>query len=255
MAGSTVKIVGHRGAPRLFAENSLAGLTHAAGLGIDAVELDVQVTSDGALVLAHDPWLDRITETGGIIADQDRAGLEQVTLTRERGTGLAFLPEVLEALAAMDCELHVEIKRDHRGLPYPDIAAKILAALEATGTISRAILTSFFPDDLRAVRALDNTVPILASINLASASALGGLEAAIRTFQAIDPACMIAFEKSLLRYNLDLCLALVARDRIGVWVVNDEDDLAHWLGHDIRQLTTDQPDVALGVRATVSGTV
>ena len=47
--------IGHRGAAALAPENSLAAIEAAAGVGVDAVELDVLRRADGILVLGHGP--------------------------------------------------------------------------------------------------------------------------------------------------------------------------------------------------------
>ncbi len=49
------EIHGHRGARALRPENTLPGLAYALALGVDAIEFDVTLTADGALILAHDP--------------------------------------------------------------------------------------------------------------------------------------------------------------------------------------------------------
>ncbi len=48
------EIHGHRGARALRPENTLPGLAHALAVGVDALEFDVTLTSDGGLILAHD---------------------------------------------------------------------------------------------------------------------------------------------------------------------------------------------------------
>src|SRR4051812_39752872 len=52
-----VERIGHRGAPREFPENSLPSFERALALGADAIELDVHVSSDGVVVVHHDPDL------------------------------------------------------------------------------------------------------------------------------------------------------------------------------------------------------
>ncbi len=65
-------IVGHRGAAGLAPENTVAAFDRASDEGADLLELDLQLTSDGELVVLHDPTLDRTTRgpaedcTGGI---------------------------------------------------------------------------------------------------------------------------------------------------------------------------------------------
>lgn len=52
-----MKIIGHRGARALSAENTIAGIEKGIAHGVDAVEIDVRVTKDGVAVLHHDPFL------------------------------------------------------------------------------------------------------------------------------------------------------------------------------------------------------
>lgn len=48
-------VLGHRGAPRLARENTLAAFEAALTGGADGIEFDVQLTADGVLVVHHDP--------------------------------------------------------------------------------------------------------------------------------------------------------------------------------------------------------
>ena len=59
---------------------------------------------------------------------------------------------------------------------------------------------------------------------------------------------IIAIEKGVLDPHWNEIVALVPLERLGVWVPNEEDELAYWLGKPIRQLTTDRPDRAVRLR-------
>jgi glycerophosphoryl diester phosphodiesterase len=52
--GARIEIIGHRGARGLRPENTLPGFAHALEIGVDAVELDVGLTADGAVICNHD---------------------------------------------------------------------------------------------------------------------------------------------------------------------------------------------------------
>lgn len=54
---STLKIIGHRGAAGLAAENTLEAIQAGLDARADEIEIDVRVTSDGVVVLSHDPWV------------------------------------------------------------------------------------------------------------------------------------------------------------------------------------------------------
>lgn len=56
-AGATagdLNVIGHRGAAGLLPENTLAGFKKAIELGVDSIELDIQLTSDNEAVVSHD---------------------------------------------------------------------------------------------------------------------------------------------------------------------------------------------------------
>jgi glycerophosphoryl diester phosphodiesterase len=76
--GRPCHVIGHRGAARLEAENTIPAFRRALELGADTVETDVSVTSDGRFALWHD-------------ADPD----DHVALARQLGAeSLAYSPDV-----------------------------------------------------------------------------------------------------------------------------------------------------------------
>src|SRR6478609_1568179 len=58
----------HRGGSLLAPENTFVAFDRGAALGADALELDIHATRDGALVVIHDPTLDRTTDGAGPVA-------------------------------------------------------------------------------------------------------------------------------------------------------------------------------------------
>ena len=77
---SSVIVAAHRGDWRNFPENSLEAIDNAVKMGVDIVELDVQRTKDGQLVLMHDPTLNRTTTGKGAIADTTLAYIKTLKL-------------------------------------------------------------------------------------------------------------------------------------------------------------------------------
>ena len=99
----STELVGHRGAPREYVENTLPSFARAIELGADAIELDVHATRDGAVVVHHDPLL----RDGRAIADLWVEETRRVTLAD--GSPIPILEEVLD-LAGTRCRLYVEVK-------------------------------------------------------------------------------------------------------------------------------------------------
>jgi glycerophosphoryl diester phosphodiesterase len=65
---SGVEVVAHRGASADVPEHTLGAYRHAVRLGADAVEYDVRMTRDGALVCVHDRRIDRTSTGRGVIS-------------------------------------------------------------------------------------------------------------------------------------------------------------------------------------------
>ena len=56
---------GHRGASGYAPENTMTAFEKAVELGADGIELDVQLTKDGELVVIHDETIDRVSGGSG----------------------------------------------------------------------------------------------------------------------------------------------------------------------------------------------
>ncbi len=244
-----VLIVGHRGARNLWPENSLAGFAKTRDLGIDGVEFDVHLSRDGQMMVIHDPSLERTTEGRGPVAERTAAELAETRLRDAGGEGVPTLDSVLDIYAGTTMELHIEIKTDFLGRPYPGLEEKLLDCVARRGLEQEAILTCFVPGVLETVRRLAPRQRVLGSLDRRSAELMGGLDGALARFTRIE-GCAVAVEKGLLADSLDLCRHRVGNDRLGAWVPNEPEDIAFWLSRPIRRITTDRPDLALAARAS-----
>lgn len=247
-------VVGHRGGSREFVENSLQGFRAVAQMErLDAVELDVHVSRDGALVVIHDPTLDRMTDGEGPVGSFDR---DQLAALRLRNTiaedgsflreGVPMLEDVLDIFASTSHQLQIELKTDALGNSYAGLEEKVLDTLEERGMLGRSMLTSFSPRVLATVRNLDSAVPLLASVNLRSVEMLGGVEKCLQTFAGI-PGCTITLDRKMLTALEALVPEAVDLRRVGAWVVNSRNDLEMAWRRGVRQITTDVPAFALEV--------
>jgi glycerophosphoryl diester phosphodiesterase len=61
--------IGHRGAAGYCPENTIASFKKALELGADYLELDIQMTKDGELVVIHDTTVNRTTNGKGRVKD------------------------------------------------------------------------------------------------------------------------------------------------------------------------------------------
>lgn len=70
--------IAHRGAAGYCPENTMASFKKAIELGADFIEIDVQLSRDGMLVVIHDPTLERTTNGSGYVRDHDFADLRKL---------------------------------------------------------------------------------------------------------------------------------------------------------------------------------
>lgn len=243
-------ITGHRGARELWPENSLTGFRNVLALGCDAVEFDVHLTDAGELVVIHDPTLDRTTDARGPVRALTPAARRA---TRLSGTDepVPTLDEVLAVLGPSGLALHVEIKLDADGRPYPGIAARVAGRLAAPGRAARACLTSFDAGVLRDCRAAAPGIARLVSADAEWVERQGGLSRFLRDMAGL--AGIVALRQDYLAAHWAQASALWPRARLCAWTVNAPAEMREWLARGVGHLTSDRPDLALAERAARTG--
>ncbi|SFF57156.1 glycerophosphoryl diester phosphodiesterase [Actinacidiphila alni] len=213
--------VGHRGVMGVEPENTLRSFRRAEQAGLDQIELDLHLSKDGALIVMHDPSVDRTTDGSGLIRD--------LTLDEIRGLDAGLgerVPVFEDVLEAVGRPIQAEIK---------DVAAaRVLAeALRTHGATGRVSVLSFHDEALAEIHAL---LPDVRTVLVAS-----DLGPEIVTRAKAVGARLVSLE--LRQLNLDVverCQA--AGIAVMAWAVNSAQDwaLARALGLD--GAATDLPE-------------
>lgn len=221
------KVFAHRGLHQSERENTLAAFGAARAAGADAVELDVRLTRDGALVVHHDPAVE-----GRVIAHQDRSDLPD------------WVPTLAEAMAACEGMLvNVEIKNyRHESEPtYDDtgaMARRVLGEITERGWAERCLISCFDLATCVAAREARPEVPVGLLVEPGVDLAHAARQAASAGLAALHP------------YHRDVDATLVEAARaagleINVWTVNRPEDLAAMVALGVDGLITDGPSDAL----------
>jgi glycerophosphoryl diester phosphodiesterase len=71
-------LIGHRGEPETWPENSLAGFEAVLSAGARYIETDVQLTADRIPILSHDPSLHRVTGQNIVISETEYAAISAI---------------------------------------------------------------------------------------------------------------------------------------------------------------------------------
>jgi glycerophosphoryl diester phosphodiesterase len=143
--------IAHRGASADYPENTLLAFERAIAHGVDMLELDLQLTRDGELVVIHDETLERTTNGAGLVRDQPLVDIQR--LDAGRGQRVPLLAEVVELVRPTAVRLCVEVK----GETVADslaIAEAAVAALERADMLGRVVVTSFIGPALLRAKAL-----------------------------------------------------------------------------------------------------
>ena len=136
------EIVGHRGAEGLAPPNTVAAIRRGLETGVDGIELDVRQTSDGELVLFHDPVLDWDSTGQGWIRNRPWT---EIRGARIDGEPLITLQTALEELVETDVSIYLEPKE-------AGYTEEILESVAEYDVSDRLTLIAFDPAALEPAR-------------------------------------------------------------------------------------------------------
>lgn len=219
-------VIAHRGASKAEPENTVQAFRRAGQMGAQAVELDVRRTSDGVLVVHHNPHL----PDQRLIAQLTRAELPPSVPT---------LGEALDACEGM--WVNVEIKNDPDEPdfdPTESIADETIAHLLARGEDHRWLISCFRVETVDRCRQL---APQIRTAWLCSVPPDGVADdLAARGHVALHPWVGLV-TKAL----IDACHAKGVQ--VNTWTIDDPVRMAELVEWGIDGLCTNVPDVALSV--------
>ncbi len=146
------RIASHRGGTLEFGDSTPHGFRSSAALAVDEVEFDVHPTADGAIMVHHDPTLDRTTDSTGAIRDLTEAQVRAAVINYSGGQHLISLAELCDIYKDSRVTLRCEIKPGPNGTAYADFAHRVVAEIERCGMLSKTGFTSFLVPTLDELR-------------------------------------------------------------------------------------------------------
>lgn len=161
---SNPQLLAHRGGPAHAPENTIAAFQNAIESGADWIEMDVQQTKDGVLVVIHDETVNRTTDGTGRVEDLT---LEQIrALDAGDGELVPTFEEVILLARESGVLILPEAKSPHL---YPEIEKNMVETLIANDYEQKAMIQSFEHDSLEIVKKIN------ADINVCPLYGLGTL--------------------------------------------------------------------------------
>jgi len=154
-----MKIWAHRGCSQRYPENTLLSFEKAAAIkGLTGIELDVQLTKDGELVVIHDERVDRTTEGIGYVKNYTLAEIKRLHIYADSNP-TQYIPTMEEVIGLLDrrlregLKLNIELKTSIYS--YPGIEEKIVELVHKRGVEKAVVYSSFYANSLAKLRKLD----------------------------------------------------------------------------------------------------
>lgn len=137
------QIFAHRGYSAAFSENTMTAFLEAEKAGAEGIELDVQLTKDGEVVVIHDEKVDRTTSGTGFVKDFTFKEIRKLNASKSglKKEPIPALIEVLEWLVTNRLICNIELKNGR--FRYEGMEAKVVGLVRHFGLENRIILSSF----------------------------------------------------------------------------------------------------------------
>jgi glycerophosphoryl diester phosphodiesterase len=241
-------IQAHRGASVFCPENTLEAFSLAVEQGADCVELDVHLSKDGEIVVAHDARLERVSNGTGFINDHTLDELTSLNFGRlpvpesspgGRAYRIPLLSEVFSLIKPSAVTVNVELKTTER--LYPELPEKLLVLAKEHAMNERVIYSSFNHYSLKQIKALDPAAKIglLYELGMVDpwvyANYLGA--------DAIHPHYFVI---AALPETVERCHEHGVM--VNVWTVDDPQSIKLMLKYGVDGIITNRPDIAAACR-------
>ncbi|WP_339490426.1 glycerophosphodiester phosphodiesterase [Pseudomonas sp. EL_65y_Pfl2_R95] len=251
--GGNPLVIAHRGGRGLWPENSLFAFQRASALGVDMLEMDIRLSSDGQLVVIHDETVDRTTDDEGPVANFTLAQLQQMDAGynwsadggqsypyRDQGIGIPSFESVLQA--EPEIAKVIELKTADTAL-----VDKLCESLNTYSQRERVIIASYYESSLQRLRercpgvatsASPNSVRLFLAMNW-----LGISRALSPSYQVLQiPPRHSGMELA----SSALIKSAQARGlNVQLWTINEQPTMRKLLDLGAEGLITDYPDRAL----------
>lgn len=240
-----IVVVAHRGASAYAPENTLAAIKKALAMGVDMVEIDVQLTKDKQVVLMHDLTVDRTTNGKGRVRDLTFDEIRKLDAgswfsNEFAGEKIPTLEEVIETIKGK-CKLLIEVKRVKT--KKPEIEAKIVQLIDKYNAQNWCVVQSFETQVVKNIQTLDKSIEChkLVTMNISvlplhlDSRIKTGTIYKYKTVQAINPYFKMLNKRKVNKIHS-------RGQKIFTWTVNEQEDMKRLIDMGVDGIITNYPD-------------
>jgi glycerophosphoryl diester phosphodiesterase len=236
----TPMVFAHRGASASAPENTLISFQKAVETGVEAIELDVKLSSDNEVIVLHDQTLDRTTNGSGDLRNHTLTSLRKLDAGSKFDTkfGGEKIPTLREVLDVFGTKIKINIELTNYASPGDELVTLVVSLVRQFNLEEQVMFSSFNPGNLRKARVLCPQIP---NGLLALDGAAGWLARSRFT--------MWVPHEALHPYYKDVTESLIQREhqhgrRVHIWTVNLEAQMRQLYGWGADAIFTDDPLLA-----------
>jgi len=229
------KVIAHRGAWKNHeaSQNSRNSLKYAIEIGCEASELDVWLTSDGEIVLNHDP------SVGGKVVE-DNTAAEMATVPLKGGDYVTTLAQIIKDVKKQNktkivIEIKASLKSQERTDELTSKVMKLVHDMKAQAWVACYISFNY------------NSCLISAQMDPTARTAYLSDDKSVNDLKAINM-WGIDFNYKMFEKDANLVKdAHAAGMTVNVWTVNKKEDLVLYLDKGVDFITTNEPEMLLEI--------
>ena len=153
----------HRGYSLHLPENTLPAFEEAIKIGTDRIEMDVNITADGKLIIMHDKILNRTTNGVGFVTETTYAEIQKLDAgswksPEFKGVKVPTLKEVFE-LTKGKCMLNLDLKGEKVEKPMAELVEKM-------GMIDQIVVTGKIPVSVNTIRKVNKRITMFYELEI-----------------------------------------------------------------------------------------
>ena len=246
-------VIAHQGGNQIGPDETLPTYQQAVDLGVDILEGDLHITSDGVLVLMHDESVDRTTNGSGLIEEMTLAELKTLDAAyrwtpddgatypyRGQGISVPTLAELFDAFPGFPVNL--EIKKTERSIAQP-----LCDLLREYDMQEKVLIASFHDERMAEFREVCPEVATSGSRGevtefvILNYAFLGGIYSpATNALQVPER------DSGILIVRPGFISGANSRNiQVHVWTPNTREELQHFIDLGVDGIITDRPDLLL----------
>ncbi len=236
-----VVVIAHRGAAGKAPENTLASMRQAIEDGADMLEIDVQESSDGEVVVIHDSDFMKLSGVDLKVWDGPLKQLQEIDVGSwfDPGFSAERVPTLAQVLEVARGKAHVVIELKYYGHDQ-QLEQRVVKIVEKAGMVDDIVIMSLEYKGIEKIRALRPKWVV----GLLSTMAVGNLAKLDLDFLAVN---MSMATSGFIRRTH------AAGKQVYVWTVNDAVSIARMISLGVDGIITDEPEMARNVITERSG--